>query len=185
MALADTLIGSQLQMLQQPWDCWWWVSVLGFWGWLSIALASTILAITQLPAGPIGAIAGSFTPLRAMASEQSFLERLRDWDLDLWDIWDWAMRLARYYIETFGFWGYLGVGVAAVLILLSFDLTHSLTSQIISGTYKILMIAVLAVVAKLLQLLASATASTAIARARDAARFYESRYRREEPVEPE
>lgn len=172
-------------LLQLALDCWWWLPVMGLWGWLTVQIASMIVAIYHIPAAALPGMPLPFRTLRGTASDQTFLERLRDWDLDLWDIWHWAMRLARYYIETFGIWGYLGVGAAAIVILLSFDLTHSLTSQIISGTYKILMIAVLAVVARLLQLLAAATASTAIARARDAARFYESRYRREDPVEPE
>ncbi len=118
-----------------------------------------------------------------LADDRSFMERFRDWPISLADIPRWFFHWASYYIDAFGWKGYAVVFAGLVIVGLSLDLTHNLTSQILSGTYRALLYAVLGAAALLLRALWVITGNYAVARARDALRFWEQRLRPREPTD--
>ncbi|TJY57355.1 hypothetical protein E4T66_18285 [Sinimarinibacterium sp. CAU 1509] len=114
---------------------------------------------------------------------RTFLERFRDWDLDPTDVWHWALDTAQYYLNAFGPWGYVIVFVSVVIALLSFDITHSMTSLVLAGVIRSVGSLVFKSIGLVLALVFQLTHSAVIARARDAIRFWESRLRKSEPAE--
>lgn len=118
-----------------------------------------------------------------MVSDKTFLERFRDWDLDVSDIWDWFASTAGYYFDAFGIWGWVIVGIAVIVMGLSFDLTHSMTSLVMAGVIRSIGSILTMLTAGLLFVIFKATGSSAIARARDAVRFWGTRWRQNDPGE--
>ena len=116
-----------------------------------------------------------------LVDERTFLERFRDWDLDPADIWTWFLQWANYYFDTFGPLGWVIVILTVIVMGLSFDLTHSMTSLILAGLIRSVFSMVLMVVGFVLYLLFKVTGAGALARARDMTRFWVTRMRKESP----
>lgn len=117
------------------------------------------------------------------AQDKTFLERFRDWDLDVTDLWDWVVATATYYLDAFGIWGYVIVGLAAIIALLSFDLTHSMTSLVLAGVIRSIGAIFFMTIGVVLGFLFKVTGSSLMARARDSSRFWSARLRQHEPAE--
>lgn len=115
------------------------------------------------------------------AGQETWLEKLKNWDLDLMDVVDWFENLVRYYTTTYGWIAYLVIGLAVIVVLLSNDLTHKITSQILSDLWRALMLVIGVILTKTLELLADTTKDVAVARWRDAARYWVGRMRQEDP----
>lgn len=112
-----------------------------------------------------------------MSDDRPFVEKFKDWTLEPSDVWYGALNLVHYYTQLYGFWGWVGVIGVVIFILLSLDITRGITSQVIGGTYRGIILFVLAAVGFLLAGIARISSATLVARWRDAVRFWSARFR--------
>jgi len=106
------------------------------------------------------------------------IDWLRDWDWDFSELLGAMLETVQFWFSVYGWPAYLAVGLVILAILLSWDLTHNVTTQILSGTYRAVVFYTLSLATLVLALVARTTASMAIARGRDAVRAVQSQYQR-------
>lgn len=95
----------------------------------------------------------------------SWLERLRDWDFDLGDIWGWFAGIVEFHYLQQGWMAYVYISVIAVVLGIAFPPTRGVTSLLVSGLFRTILTTVQIVVSlltvSLVQKLAMVLASSA------------------------
>ena len=108
-------------------------------------------------------------PEVAAADRGNFMEDFVNWDWDLSDLWDAAMRTVAYYYQEHGVIA-IGVTIGVVILIgLSLDLTHSMTSLILAQMWRATFGAVFVGVGLLFAFSARWISGFAVARFRDLA----------------
>lgn len=89
-------------------------------------------------------------PMPEFRTGKSLLERIRDWDWNLWDLWDYLLDILKFHIDRLGWIGWilvpLTVWVALILFrptryiasLLWIDIYRNTVSHFVGGVFRLL-----------------------------------------------
>lgn len=80
----------------------------------------------------------------------TWLDYIRNWDYSLGPVFQWLLDIAEFQIQRVGWPGYLFVALFAIGVGLSFPATRTITSHMVSGTFKMFFTIIQAVLALLI-----------------------------------
>ncbi|MEQ9223838.1 MAG: hypothetical protein RJQ08_11475 [Salinisphaeraceae bacterium] len=104
--------------------------------------------------------------------DYDWIDKVRDWDWDLTDIWVHWLDTAMYYLDTIGWPAYAAIFLSVVLIGLSLDLTHHWTSMMLARSWGAVVYVVFTLLGVVLGWLYLGTNRFIFARLRDSARMF-------------
>lgn len=103
---------------------------------------------------------------------ENFIDKLRDYEWDLVnDLWAWAVDTGGYWLQVTGWTAWLYIALVVVILGLSLDLTHNLTSLVLARTWGVLSYLFFGTFGMAGVLLGLVSKNFVMARLRDSTRF--------------
>ncbi|WGK63529.1 hypothetical protein QAO71_17320 (plasmid) [Halopseudomonas sp. SMJS2] len=66
----------------------------------------------------------------------NWIDRLRNWDYNLGDILTWFINIVEFHVQRIGWPAYVGITVVILIVGLALPPTRQLTSGIITGVFR-------------------------------------------------